>query len=661
MSLPVKIATACLSVFCAGLIDAATPPLAGPGEAAVAFLEVVRERGANLEPGGDTAISSFTAESKRREITRRWQRVARDVGRAPVEVGAVRQDEDLAGVLLHLTGGYDPASLQVIALAMVRRDSGWLPAPVPASFDNAGLGFQPAVRKRVRALEQWLLESQVEQLQTLREESAERMRREISARLPEESLRGLSHAQVGRKFLEACAGGDLTAVLGWMGGLANPLPADWPARLEAAEGAIRAARNARRPWRLLVSPDVLRLPLAVPGSGEAPEDGLLSLACLDPVGTARAPKTPTLHVVHLEVSRDEEGLWRVDPPQHFLNAGSMEDEESDAEILEKDLLRRFPQQFRGKWPAKPEASVEELGMAVQAALRAPTPEGLARLLVLPDSSAQARRSAATALQLWWVLHEPEAVRAPVLLGCHAHGEQGAAVFQIFCARHPDRADLRTVHFSRAEGGWLWRPLAPAADQVSPELAEWIRTKNQQGSTRWRASLLAGSQELKTIHEPAPAAGEASALFQRWSEALRAGDLAAALALTAHLPGDQGERLLRNLSYEMVAAARGDTVVASQEPLQQGHITAVPARIDGRESASHALYPVVTTPEGPRLLLEVDLFALASRSRSFLNRTALARLSDNGHEAAAEDLRTLLRRHEERLDPAFLPPAARPPK
>ena len=58
-----------------------------PGETAVHFLEKVRTKKINLEPGGDTALSPQTSEPKRKEIARRLERLARDLGTDPLEVG----------------------------------------------------------------------------------------------------------------------------------------------------------------------------------------------------------------------------------------------------------------------------------------------------------------------------------------------------------------------------------------------------------------------------------------------------------------------------------------------------------------------------------------------------------------------------------------------
>ena len=62
-----------------------------------------------------------------------------------------------------------------------------------------------------------------------------------------------------------------------------------------------------------------------------------------------------------------------------------------------------------------------------------------------------------------------------------------------------------------------------------------------------------------------------------------------------------------------------------------------------EKPAHPLYPVVNTMEGPRILIEIDLFASDSRTREFLNRTALERLPDVP-PAALDELKELYQKH-----------------
>jgi len=230
-----------------------------PGETAVHFLEKVRAKKLNLEPGGDTALSPQTSGQKRKEIARRLERLARDLGTDPLEVGAMKLDDDLAAVLVRKIGGFDPSRLQVFPVALVKRGTDWAAAPVPASFENSGVGYAAVLRQRLAALEDWMLREQAIDLLKLRDQSTERMRRKISASLPPETLRDFTSKQAAERFLTACERRDLPEIFGLLGGLAATLPNDWPLRLKAAEAAVATATEGKHPWRLLIAAEVLRI------------------------------------------------------------------------------------------------------------------------------------------------------------------------------------------------------------------------------------------------------------------------------------------------------------------------------------------------------------------------------------------------------------------
>jgi len=229
-----------LSVLLAVAMTAHAAP-SDPGKVAIDFLEKVRQRKLDLEPGGDTALSAQTADEKKRQIARRLDRMASDLGSDPLEIGEVKLDENFAAVLIRKVGGFDPSRLQIFPVALVKRGAEWTAAPVPASFENAGAGYAIALRKRLESLENWMLREQVVDLEKLREQSAGRMRRKIEMNLPAKDLRSFNSKDVGERFLTACERKDQSTVLGLLGGLAAKLPDDWAARLNAAVAAAHLA------------------------------------------------------------------------------------------------------------------------------------------------------------------------------------------------------------------------------------------------------------------------------------------------------------------------------------------------------------------------------------------------------------------------------------
>lgn len=601
-----------------------------PGEVAIDFLEKVRIGKLDLAPGADTALSPQTVDRKKREIARRLERLARDLGTDALEVGSVKTDENFAAVLVRKVGGYDPSRLQVYPVALVRRGADWMAAPLPASFENAGAGYAIGLRKRLQQLENWMLREQVTDLENLREQSSARMRRKIQTTLPAAELRALTAKDAALRFLSACENRDLPSVLGLLGGLEARLPDDWPLRLKAAEHALKPVTSIPTSWRPLIAPDMLRV---VVYHEEEDRRGLVSLACLD---ASHSPK-PRIEMVHLALARGPEGLWRIDPPDSFLQDAEADDESSD-DALDGDLLDAFPAEWRKNHPATPQVDAASAHHAFIAALRSENPAALLQLTQLPSNPSAARATCLSAARFWWTLHDPSAVRHAMPLALKETSDAAMAVFQLFSARDPDRLDLISVYFQKSAQGWLWQPAPDAtisdAFKDLPELvpAHW--------SGEWQKRLLAESFEIQGI-PPAqpPTPTDAQNAVNAWLQVTRAGDVKAALALTARLSDPKGPAtLLRNLGHEVIAARRSGSVPVVIGTYPGDILTAVGMEIDQAGKTSHPLYPVIQTHEGARILIGIDLFA--SRGREFLNKLALTRLEKLASPAAAADLRAL---------------------
>ncbi len=611
-----------------------------PGEAAIRFLEKTRTRQLNLEPGGDTALSPQTSAAKRREIARRIERLADDLGSDPLEAGPVKLDGEMAAVLIRKNDGFDPASEQVFAIALVKRGDAWVAAPVPASFENTGLGYSADLRQRADALQDWMLRQQVFELATLRDQSADRLRQNIKKSLPSETLRKLDSKQVAARFIDACARRSLPEILGLLGGLSANLPDDWPSRLKAATAALRAP-EPKRPWHLLVSKNVLRVPVH---HEEDEDQALVSLACLDAVGGGNRPVTPRIELVHMEISKSADGLWCMDLPGRFFQEPSGNEEPQD-DSLDADLLAAFPEKMSAVYPPEPKPTARQASEKLLGHLQAGDFPSLAHLIQPGGNSGDPCIRAA---RTWWAMHEPGGIRRLIPLAFREDARTAAAVCQLFSTRSPDRLDLRIFHFEKSADGWLWTP------QPKPESEEALRDwANEQGSD-WQDRLLADCVELANLPESgAPSEAEARAVVESWLKATAAGDVAAALRLTARLNAPKSKTtILRNLGYEMTGIRKNDEPPSITGVQRGGIWTAVGVRNAAEDKPAHPLYPVVSTPAGPRILIEIDLFASDNRTRDFLNRNALDRLLHM--PKAAAELKELFQKHQVGITEAAAP-------
>ncbi len=618
-----------------------------PGKAAVEFLEKVRERKINLDAGGDTALSARTTPRKRRQIAKRLDRLAKDLGSGSLEVGEVRTDDNLAAVLVRKSGGFDPGNLRVFPVALVRRDSHWEAAPMPASFENAGAGYAVALRKRTEELETWMLRQQVVALEKLQAQAAEQMRGRITEKLSADELKKLDVGQVADRFLTACAGGDLATVLGLLGGLDSEQPDDWSLRLRSAEAAIQAGRDAPPPWRVLVSPQVASA-VVLAEDDDAVGRGLFSAAFLDPDGSGMDRKSPRIEVIHFSLKKSTAGLWRIDLPPAFLTAEAPDQPSADDEPdLDADLVHAFPVAWRAAHPASPAAAAESVSQAWFAAIARGDFPALLATLDLTDDPAEATKTCVQAARAWWKIRSHAAAVLALPLSFHSGDSTAAAIYQAFTPRDPDKRDLRQLIFTKSELGWTWLP-HPAVADIST-VADWIAHEKERLAADWQRQLLAASPVVAIPTAPTEAA--ARQCVGDCLAAIAQGDMTAALSQVARLDSPRSaSTTLRNLGYEITGAQQNPeppTIIAVY-PGKAFVAVAVKSHLtDG--SPAFPLYPVVQTDQGPRILMEIDLFASSNRSRGFLNKDALQRLADATSAAADDDLRQLLDRHQAAVD------------
>jgi hypothetical protein len=608
------------------------------------FLEKVRLGTVNLDPGKDTALSSYTAPEKKQEISERLARLSGDLGKGTLEPGQVKVDEDLAGVLVRNTGGFDPSRMRVIAIALVKAKGGWVAAPAPASFDNTGIGFDTKIRQRISALENWMLRNQATDLENIREQSVQKMKHDIQRSLDLKVLRSDSPAEVRDRFLAACAKRDLPAMLGFLGGLKEQYPPDWAERLRSADAAVSAGRRVTWPWRLLMAPEVVRVPVS---DGGEQNEGLFSYACLDPAGQSARPSLPKVEILHLDFIKDDDGLWQVNlPPRFLLGPGEKEDESEDD--FDQQLLDAFPEGVRKETAENPATGIEQAAASLHQALRDRTLKPLFQLMNLSGDAGAASAGCARAAQSWWALHNPDAPRLAVPLGFYETGKVGIAAFQFFSPREPERLDVRTFYFEKSKAGWLLMSgLRPRNSPSDAEIAarDWAEDRAITWRNNWREQLLSQTRQLDSIAVGnAPSEEEARKLVESWLEAVREGNIEAALRMAVWMNHQAGAaRVLQNLGYEIGAAVRDEGKVSVTYTGRGETWTAVGVKSQSRDAVAFPLYLVVATPAGPRILVETDLFANASSGRELLNKEALRRVEEFSAPAAAAELVKLFER------------------
>jgi hypothetical protein len=643
-----------LAVFVAatGIVRGAATPAA----AALEFLEKVRANDVDLSPGRDTAISTATGKDKLKTIAAQIKTLSRQLDAGPLEGGSVKEDGDLAGVLIHQASGYDPARHRVLAIAVVKKDGDWLAAPVQASFENTGLGYDEDRTKRCDALEEWMMRQRTTELAKLRDETTGRLKREIAARLDEKLLLSETPGQLTTRFLEACRKRDQATALALLGGTRQEFPADWTTRIQIIERAFSGSIS--NPWwPLLLSEGVIQtIALEETGTNHVG----ITLVCLDASMETATSALPENRVLKFNFKRQPDGPWQLDLPAYLmdltLQGGRGVRQVGRSTIVPEAILKLLPDLRRKQFPAASIPSAKDAVSALMTAAASPTPDALLPLLAMDGDPSLANTGTARLVMLWRDLHSPRDVRALLPLAFKEDGDGAVASFQLFSSREPERADLRTFYFVRGEQGWLLVSGLKPADPPPPQLTaikEWADEEAPGWTRDWEQLALSASVKLEKIPQgEGPTGEDTRRVFESWSNAIFQGDVATAIAGTAYLDwghGDGGRsstRLLRNLGFEFTSALKSKDRPIILGVIRQGQWTALSTRIGkaGDADATYPLYAFVTTPAGPRLMLEIDLFANGTQTRKFLNEAVWGRLNAAGEADAVAVLREIYETH-----------------
>lgn len=635
---------ACITVSAATVEDDVS-------RAALSFLEKARAGKVDLTVGADTAISIDTGADKAREIGQRIKSLRTELpDDDPFSVGPVRVDGDYAAVIVRQADGYDPSRYQVHAVGVVRRDGKWLAAPVPGSFENTATGYDAALRARTRKLEDWMLKTSSLDLLSLQESSGARLRGEIAKHINLEEARKFDAAGFLASLLAACEKADLLAILGCLGGADAVPPDNWPERLRAASRAFARGSTQESPWKMLASSSALRCVSSQDGGNGKTT---ATLICLDPFSEPADFHLPRFQTLLLNMSRDPSGLWRFDPSDDFLGPPSHGSDIPAAYTPDTRQRAELPRLLRRQIPATPMPSARSAAETWLATLSGPSFSESFRLLSLDDKPDIVLAGCCRIAQIWRRTHDPRRFGMPLLLDFHENGSSAVCIIQLFSAGNPLETDLREFFFRKYPRGWLLHPaVVPPPNGHDPEiisLAAWAAAREPAISRDWSALVVNGLPRVHGLasgHAPAPE--DVRRLVDKWLASLRHGELNAALATSAFFDDERGaEKLLRALGSQF-SLLRSDGVKATILAIRTGvRWAGVSMRVDDPRDALTPAYPfhaVVMTPQGPRLIPEIDLAASTNRTRAYLNTTTWSRLAAILPADAVGELRNLFAQH-----------------
>lgn len=613
-----------------------------PSGPAVEWLRSVAD--GKTDPADGTALSDGVGDKRMAELRRGLNRLKDRLRPDDLQPLEEKQDGDLAGVIISQVTGFDATTIQVHAVAMVRSEGKWLPAPVPASFDGAGVLFNSELRQRARALEEWMIRARGEQFarlrSTLHARLAEEMRQSVDSKLLTE---GDPSALVWA-FTDACHRRDSATILALAGGLETPTPSDWNETVQAVSRVFSGELTTHPSWRLLAAPEVLR---AVVHHERRKSEGMVSVVALDAAAPSGLPLRP--RAIHLPLEKSASGRWRIRLPEPLrlpaLDPGRAAEIAKEDAVIDADLIRRFPAKLRDLHPVERHSTSRTAAEALVKALHAPSPAAFVPLLDLSGDPAEAEASLIRCVRWWRDLRSRNDLRKMLLLDFQESGNEACAFVQRFSAARPGPSDLTPIFFRRDDDGWIAETdligenRGPA--RAEEALSVWLKESQRRLAQGWAADIVVPAG----VPEPgsAPSEAEVSAVYRSWVQALEDRSPFDLLRLCARLPGEDSLiRALRNAGQDLLFTT--DPEVLGVIP--GGRWTGVSLRTTNRGSVSHPLLIFVRTPDGPRALTELDLAAPAGRPRELLNNGIFERVAAVLPQEAAEELRKLCDRHRD---------------
>lgn len=593
----------------------------GPAESAVDFVKKLGTGKVDLAAGTDTAIVSEISAQKKESILQRLERLAGEIKGEEVEVGPTRMEGTLAGVIVRMVDPGDPMDVRVLPVAMVRDGDTWRAAPVLASFENTSAAYSRSSRTISQELELWLAQEQVKEVERLQIAAGNRLRDSLAKSLSPEKVRAWREEDAVAEFLSACDRRDIPRILALLGGLSDPLPDGWRQLSAAVEIAVTSPGQVSDTWSLLTSPSVLRHVSA----GEQIPDTRTSMhrvLCVDP----RSGEVPSLYEVGITVEPTVNGLWKITP------------ESQPSPVEEEEIPGITAKLISGKHTLRPQSSAEALKTSLIHSYRSPdSPYTCLDYLYRDNNTAADLPRYLHAISARWETMNPSKPVIPMELGFQVEADQAYLAVQ-WLALGRLAYEPRIFHFQKMPEGWVWNS---SPDKTVAVLAEKWMKKNE---FIWKKSFLSQTVQFCALPDftlPSPDESQASAIVQNYVDALAATNWHKALSLCAQLGIEKSPALLlRNLGYECKSFHIASDVAPYRVPVRGKSITLVAIRSKSDTGLIQSFLPVVSTPAGPRILMEIDLGDPSRPGRAFLNRNALERL-DSVHATVAEELKGLI--------------------
>lgn len=624
-----------LSVCCCLLIGA-TAQAVTPDEAALAHLSALRKSTKGWKER--TALFPGTTQEKQSIIQRELETLSGVLKEGELQVINSKTAGELAAVMVSHAVEYDPSQLQIHAVALLKTDDKWKPAPVPGSFANTGLRYQPDLAGKARDLETWILSEQNQQEIRLKRQLLADLLKEIRASATPEELSKTSPAAILTGFITACQTLNTPLALAFLGGLENPLPEDWRNTVSLTSRALHTPWLGTGQWRNLTDSNTLAVELETEIEGR---HASVTLGLFNPAHSH--PSTNEWTVRYFSLERKPDGPWRINLPLWLIEEG---EEFSDA-LIKDEVYAQFPKRLIASTPAgdhpSPLLLVEEFLKGLRADQFSPLLSHLSRSI---DADASSDLLGETS-RLWRNFKPGH--RRPIRLSMESDGEHAWCVYGGFDIKRPEIPSTSLLHLQmkRHDNGWLVTSAkSPGKVEDFPaELVEWARQTNERNEDEWLLELGLDQRLGGLAAAAAPDEDDARRAAETWTTALKSLEPRKIFSSITGFDDEHTTRQIYSFLGQELSTPSNYEILGIHRHGRWAGATIRHRNLDGNGFEHLMLHPIVVTPGGPRVMPEAILYNATNRAQRYLNESVWKRLRGRLPEPTVAEFETLYEAHE----------------
>lgn len=600
----------------------------------------------------NTALSRHCELSRRKEIRTQLE-FYRKTNLATGDVYTLEEVQTkgpLSALLLRAENPASPLSIRIHALAMIKRNDQWLPAPLPGSFSNTGYGYDIQLEKIAQTLERWMAREKINREIGARKKAAQTILTKISHSEKTLELSKKTPEQATLQLIEALRSQDTIQALALMGTASEATTIPLETSIDYITRGL-AITDIDNEWSFVTNQSVITQLMQVDQRKKEVVVGFWNPLNSKPEKVLYFPfsqsesktfiKLPKLLKIALLSKHDpwqqrwrhqrgnEAALSKKIPAEIFKHNQAILHQDKQkllADIIQFHKRQNFTQ-FVSLLPRTGEFFGKEINQHKC-------------LLEVSQLWKDLSKIKTDSIQPFDIIKDDHIALLPIQVK-KISLSKNSSIIKIWMTQLNDVWHLVPEKILTESEG-------PATQSKMQALVKKMKSAQQEQQDKEarqfieRVTILTPPIKLDRSSEE-----DAQKTLTQFLTFLHTGDTASLLKQCAILKGTSAQQTLKILSYAIRGAA--DQINAHRKILgtqQVGKWTGISLRTHSKSSkvADYPLYLIVNTSKGNKLLLDADLRHPVNRGRALLNTQTWKQLADTLAETDLTSVKSLYENH-----------------